>query len=83
MPVRRAITEPDGVYFITITCARWVSLFQLTNGYDIVYNWFDYLKQQRHYITGYVIMPDHLHAVIAFSNSGTSIPFSAECLIPT
>ena len=35
-----------------------------------VYKWFEYLKQNNHFITGYVIMPNHLHALIAFSNSG-------------
>ncbi|MEO7263926.1 MAG: hypothetical protein ABIW38_03390 [Ferruginibacter sp.] len=73
MPVRRSIKETDGVYFITITCARWLPLFNLTPGYDIVYNWFDNLKLNGHYIIGYVIMPDHLHAIIAFRNSGKSI----------
>jgi REP element-mobilizing transposase RayT len=73
MPVRKAISQTDGVYFITITCARWLALFKMTDGYDIVYNWFNYLKQNRHYVIGYVIMPNHLHAVIAFSNSAQSI----------
>ena len=39
----------------------------------MVYRQFDYLKQQGHYIIGYVIMPNHLHALIAFSNSGKTI----------
>lgn len=73
MPVRRAITQPDGVFFITLTCARWLPLFKLINGYEIVYNWFDHLKSQGHYVTGYVIMPDHLHAVIGFRNTGKTI----------
>lgn len=73
MPVRRAIAEQDGVYFITITCARWLPLFKLVDAYDVVYNWFDYLKKKGHYIISYVIMPDHLHAIIAFSNKGKSI----------
>src|SRR6185312_11176075 len=38
-----------------------------------VYKWFEYLKQNNHFITGYVIMPNHLHALIAFSNSGKNI----------
>lgn len=45
----------------------------MTNGYDIVYNWFDHLKTKGHYITGYVIMPNHLHALIAFRNTGQPI----------
>jgi hypothetical protein len=37
------------------------------------YKWFDYLKAKRHYIIGYVIMPNHIHALIAFKNSPTNI----------
>ena len=74
MSVRRAIPETDGLYFITFTCCRWLKLFEMTNGYDIVYKWFDYLKTNGHFITGYVIMPNHVHALIAFRNTqGKSI----------
>jgi len=73
MPVKRMITEPDGVYFITITCHQWLPLIEQTNGYDLVYNWFDHLKGKGHYVNGYVIMPNHLHALIAFRNTGQSI----------
>lgn len=45
----------------------------MTNGHDVVYKWFNYLKQQGHFIIGYVIMPNHIHAVIAFKQSGKSI----------
>ena len=39
-----------------------------------MYTWFDYMKKQGHYITSYVIMPNHLHALIAFrSTEGVSI----------
>ena len=69
MAVRRIIPEYDGTYFITITCARWLHLFEIANGYDVVYQWFDYLKSIGHFIVGYVIMPNHLHALIAFSNT--------------
>jgi len=37
MAVRRTIPEYDGTYFITITCARWLHLFEIANGYDVVY----------------------------------------------
>lgn len=69
MSVRKQITEVNGVYFITFTCARWLPLFEITNGYDAVYKWFDYLKEKGHYIVGYVIMPNHIHVVIAFSKT--------------
>ncbi len=73
MPIRKAIAEKDGVYFITFTCTNWLSLFKICNAYDAVYNWFNNLQTQGHYIIGYVIMPSHVHAVIAFSNTGKSI----------
>ena len=73
MPVRKAIPEKDGVYFITFTCANWLPLFKICDAHDAVYTWFDHLKQKGHYIVGYVIMPSHVHIVIAFSNTGKSI----------
>jgi REP element-mobilizing transposase RayT len=74
MSVRREIAEYDGIYFLTITCSQWLHLFELSNGYDEVYKWFDHLKSKGHFITGYVIMPNHIHALIAFRNTqGVSI----------
>lgn len=65
--------DNHGFYFITFTCQNWLPLFEITNGYDLIYKWFDYLKTKNHYINGYVIMPNHLHALIALKNSEKSI----------
>jgi len=73
MPVRRQISEPFGIYSITFTCARWLPLFSITNSHYVVYNWFDHLKLKGHYIVGYTTMPDHVHAIIGFVNTGKSI----------
>jgi hypothetical protein len=73
MPVRKAISEKEGVYFITFTCTNWLPLFKICNAYDAVYNWFNNLKKQGHYVIGFIIMPSHVHAIIAFSNTGKSI----------
>jgi REP element-mobilizing transposase RayT len=78
MNVRMEIPEYDGIYFITITCSQWLHLFELSNGYEEVYKWFDHLKSKRHFIAGYVPiaigMPNHIHALIAFRNTqGVSI----------
>jgi REP element-mobilizing transposase RayT len=73
MSTKRKIPHNNGVYFITFTCYKWFSLFEITKGYDIVYKWFDHLKSKGHYIVGYVIMPNHIHALIGFSNSKVSI----------
>ena len=46
---------------------------ELTNGYELVYKWFDYLKTKGHLVTGYVIMPNHIHALLYFSATDKSI----------
>ncbi|MFD2919187.1 transposase [Terrimonas rubra] len=73
MPTKREIPESEGVFFITFTNYQWRPLIAICNGYDIVYNWFDYLKDQGHYILGYVIMPNHVHVLIAFKNCNKSL----------
>ncbi len=67
MPVRRDIPYNQGLFFITFTCHKWLPLIEQTNSYDLVYKWFDYLKQQNHRITGFVIMPNHIHVLIDFA----------------
>jgi REP element-mobilizing transposase RayT len=69
MPVRTNMPFNAGLYFITFTCYKWLSLIEQTNSYDLVYKWFDYLKTQGHEIVGYVIMPNHVHAMVDFSTS--------------
>ena len=73
MTVRFKQPFNNGVYFITLTCYNWLPLFQTTNSYHLVYTWFNYLKEKGNHIIGYVIMPNPLHAVIAFRNTGQSI----------
>lgn len=45
----------------------------MVQGYDLVYKWFNLLKLTGHLITGFVIMPNHVHATIAFRKTGKSI----------
>ena len=67
MTIRTNINTTEGQYYITLTCYRWLSLFETTNGYDIVYKQFDILKSEGHSIVGYVIMPNHIHFIVNFS----------------
>jgi hypothetical protein len=60
MPVKRKIPYSNGHFFITFTCHNWLPLIELTNSYDLIYNWFDKLNKQGHFITGYVIMPNQI-----------------------
>jgi len=65
-------TNEDGVPG-TLRVLRWMNLFEKVNGHDIVYKWFDYLKKRGHFICGYVIMPNHVHALIGFMKTNQAI----------
>ncbi|MEM9299447.1 MAG: hypothetical protein AAGA64_13810 [Bacteroidota bacterium] len=52
------------IYFCTITCYKWLPLFEITNTYDAVYNWFNHLKKKDCQVLGFVIMPNHLHVLL-------------------
>jgi REP element-mobilizing transposase RayT len=64
--------QPD--WFLTFTCHNWLHLFEITQSYDIVYKWFNYLKEpQQAGIMAYVIMPNHVHAIIHLHNIETDL----------
>jgi hypothetical protein len=67
--VRRKIHESPGVNFIKFACSEWMPLFEMTDAYDIGYNWFDFLKQEGHFILGYFITPNHLQAIVCCSEN--------------
>ena len=73
MPVKRTIPYNSGMFFITFTCHDWLLLIDKITGYDIIYNWFDHLKEKGYFINGYVIMPNDMHALISFINTKQSI----------
>ena len=66
MPVKQTTPYRYGSFFVTFTCYKWLPLIEKVNGYDIIYNWFDILKKDGHYINGFVVMPNHVHAIISF-----------------
>lgn len=73
MGVRKTQIQLPGYYFITFTNYNWLPLFALCGAYDLVYQWFDSLRRQGHELAGYVIMPNHIHLMLAYSGSGPSI----------
>ncbi len=73
MPVKQTIPYTYGTFFITFTCHQWLPLIDNVKGYELIYNWFDHLKSKGHYINGYVIMPNHIHVIISFIETGQSI----------
>jgi REP element-mobilizing transposase RayT len=65
--------DRSGIYFLTFTCYRWLSLIEQTNAYDEVYKSFNILNRSGHQVLGYVIMPNHVHLLLYFKESGSSL----------
>lgn len=61
------------MYFCTFTIYKWMRLFEQTNSYCIVYNWFNILKQKKIEVIGYVIMSNHVHCILYFPETGFSL----------
>ena len=66
MSVRTIVNEP-GIYFMTFTCHKWLSLIEATKSYDQFNKFFTVLKEKEHHITGYVLMPNHVHLLLYFA----------------
>jgi len=73
MTVKRKYTKTDTFYYITFTCFQWISLFEITDLYDFTYEWFEKLVFRKVYLSGYVIMPNHIHILVYTKNSKESI----------
>ena len=72
MAIKR--TQPEsGTYFCTFTCLQWLPLIEVTNFYDHIYQWFSLLINARHQITGFVIMPNHVHMLIHVNGSEAKV----------
>ncbi len=67
MAVKTPIEFTEGIYFITFTCEHWLSLFEITNSYDTVYKWFDFLSTKDHKVKGY--SPDSYRDAQSFACS--------------
>lgn len=73
MPViKEHIFEP-GIYFVTFTNYNWLHLFEIADGYAFVYKWFNTLVKAGHSVLGYVIMPNHVHALIGYGKYEKSL----------
>src|SRR5882672_7213655 len=67
MPVRFKYDQQDhSIYFVTFTCFKWKWLFDLSDSWYTAYKWFDALFNKGIWVTGYVIMPNHIHTLLYF-----------------
>ena len=74
MAIKLKHSDTFSTYFITFTCTEWLPLFKITDSYDLVYNWFGVLKQKYQAdVIAYVIMPNHLHAILHFYKEGFNL----------
>ena len=74
MSVRVQHGNEPTLYYVTFTCHNWLPLFSITNGFDLIYNWFDYLKNNFSIkVTAYIIMPNHVHVILFFSNTNYNL----------
>jgi REP element-mobilizing transposase RayT len=74
MAIKFKHSDIYSTYFITFTCIDWISLFHITNGYDLAYNWFSVLKKENNAdVIAYVVMPNHLHAIVCFQEQSFNL----------
>ena len=74
MAIKLKHSDTYCTYFITFTCIEWISLFEVTEGYDLVYDWFNVLKEENDAdVIAFVIMPNHLHAIVHFPAPGFNL----------
>jgi len=73
MSVKYKHSDVYSMYFCTFTCFNWLSLIETTKSYDLVYNWFNILKQQNIDTVAYAIMPNHLHCILHFPEPDFSL----------
>ncbi len=73
MPYHKTTKEFNTVFFCTFTCFDWIPLFHITGLYEEIYKWFKLLLKSNHKLLGYVIMPNHLHFLLYFSENRNTL----------
>ena len=73
MPVKWNHGDEFTMYYCTFTCYKWLPLFEIVNGYDMVYKWFDVLRKSNQHVIGFVIMPNHVHVILYFPERGYNL----------
>ena len=74
MAIRYKHSDEYSTYFCTFTCCNWKNLFEITNTYSAVYNWFKVLKDTyKADVLAFVIMPNHLHCILHFKDEGFNL----------
>ena len=74
MAIREKLFIPENIYFITFTILEWKIVFTDDRYFNLVYKWFDYIKEKYgNKINGYVIMPNHIHVLMYISKKSQEL----------
>ncbi len=75
MATRNKIFLSNEIYFLTFTVLDWRSVFISERYTNLVYKWFDYMKENYgNKIHGYVIMPNHIHLLVKVTERSQQVP---------
>ena len=74
MAIRTKHEITDNTWFITFTCYNWLSLFETTQSYDLVYKWLKLADDKYQIKTlAFVIMPNHVHLLLYLSDDRVNL----------
>src|SRR5258708_6685503 len=74
MAIRTNHQITENTWFITFTCYNWLSLFDITQSYDLVYNWLKLANDKYQIKTlGFVIMPNHVHLLLHLTDEKVNL----------
>ncbi|HTD99074.1 MAG TPA: hypothetical protein VK668_07285 [Mucilaginibacter sp.] len=74
MPIRTKHEITDSTWFITFTCYQWISLFKITQSYELVYNWLKLADSKYKVKTfAFVIMPNHVHLLLNLNDNQSNL----------
>ena len=74
MSIREKIFIPNEIYFITFTILGWKKIFLEDKYCELVYKWFDYMKEKYdNKIYAYVVMSNHIHVIIYLSKKSPKL----------
>ena len=74
MPFRTNHKITDNTWFITFTCFNWISLFEITQSYDLVYKGLKLADEKYKIKTlAFVVMPNHVHLLLYLTDDRVNL----------
>jgi len=74
MAIRTQHQITGKTWFVTFTCFNWIHLFEITQSYDIVYNWLKLIDEKYKIKTlGFIIMPNHVHLLLYLTDDKVNL----------